>query len=321
MNAVITEPSGCYWPKAPNNYSETFNLGQNHTKLLNLTMRCSPQDVVGIIVIAGLAILVWIVGGQFWYLLYHRRIARTLNNYYLAVFVLVIQLECVIMPLHTCLLGTWIANETVIANMVSFLRVAAGSMVLVDRLLYINLGIHYNKDRMRKIGAALMVTIAVCAVCYGTVGSLYSHVPETVLALNAVLLAYSLMYNIVVVIFSVVVYRINNRTIRNVPQEHQISADGQKRIKLLCLCIGYAVMSLLLLLKAVIWILWPNRRVTMVARDYKCIVICAQPLAAMYSMLWFMYTNKDVWLVFKKRGMFRVKCNKIIPLDVPASAN
>ena len=315
MIVEVNESSGCYWSQAPNNNSVIFGLVRNQTEL---SMTCSTKDIIGITVAAVILVLIWLIAGQFWYLFYHEKIARTISNYYLAMFVAVTQVEALVIPLRMCILGSWLVNDTMILNTITLLRTAAATMVLIDRLLFIQLGIHYNEDKMKKRGICLTVIIAVCAVCYGTVGTLYSDVPKTILIMLAVLVVYSLVYTIVVVICSVVVYRIITRSIMNIPQEHQ-NCTGPKKVKLLCLFVGYAVMSIKMLIKSII-VLYRSRE-QHVPRENRCLSICEVSFVAMMGVLWFMYTNNHIWPVFKKKCVLNVKCrNRDAVQDVPSPA-
>ena len=316
MNEDMHEPFGCSWHLTSNNHSDTPGLIWNQTeKLQREAMRCSTKYIIGVVIAAITAILVWIIGGRFWYLLYRGRIARTLNNSYMAVFVAVTQLECVVLPMRMCILGDRFGDNTMTVKTLCVLRVTSGCLLLVDRLLFIKLGIQYNPDKMQKIGIGVVVITAVCAVCYATVGTLYLHVHKVVILLRTVLVLCSLVYNVVVVMFSVVVYRINSRSIPNVPDEHQIRAGS--KMKLMCLCVGYAMMSLWVLLMTVIALCNAIQQVQ-IARDYICLFRCLVTQATLWNMLWFMYTNKDIWPVMKKIGIFKTRC---VAADVPAQAN
>ena len=317
MIVEVNESSGCYWSQAPNNNSVIFGLVPNQTEL---SMTCSTKDIIGITVAALILVLIWLIAGQFWYLFYHEKIARTTSNYYLAMFVAVSQVEALVIPLRMCILGSWLVNDTMILNTITLLRTAAATMVLIDRLLFIQLGIHYNEDKMKKRGICLTVIIAVCTVCYGTVGTLYSDVPKTILIMSVILVVYSLLYNIVVVIFSVVVYRIITRSIMDIPREMQ-NRKGPKKIKLLCRFVGYAVMSVLMLVKSVVLLYRPRQHI-LFSRENRCLSVCSVPFAAMIGVLWLMYTNNHIWPVFKKQCVLNVKCrNRNAGQDVPAPGN
>ena len=318
MIVEVNEPSGCYWSQAPNNNSVIFGLVRNQTEL---SMTCSTKDIIGIIVAAVILVLICFIAGQFWYLFYHKKIARTISNYYLAMFVAVTQVEALVIPLRMCILGSWLVNDTMILNTITLLRTAVATMVLIDRLLFIQLGIHYNEDTMKKSGICLTVIIAVCAVCYGTVGTLYSDVPKTILIMRVILVVYSLVYNIVVVIFSVVVYRIITRSIMDIPQEYQ-NHTVPKKIKFLCLFVGYAVMSVSMLIKSVVLLYRSRQQHILFSRENRCLSVCSVPFAAMMEVLWLMYTNNHIWPVFKKQCVLNVNCrNRNAVQDAPTPGN